>query len=55
MTNGGCVLDYTSVDYFPERWFDLVIVLQCDNDVLYPRLEKRGYAGPCFGGCGFQT
>ena len=23
------------------RWFDLVIVLQCDNGVLYERLEKR--------------
>ena len=29
---------------YTERWFDLVIVLQCDNTVLYDRLEKRGYA-----------
>jgi adenylate kinase len=25
------------------RWFDLVIVLQTDNTVLWERLEKRGY------------
>lgn len=25
------------------RWFDLVVVLQTDNTVLYERLEKRGY------------
>lgn len=23
------------------RWFDLVIVLQCDNSILYERLAKR--------------
>lgn len=31
-------------DFFPERWFDLVVVLRCFNEVLYPRLEKRGYS-----------
>lgn len=25
------------------RWFDLVVVLQTDNTVLYERLEQRGY------------
>jgi len=40
---GGNVVDYHSCDFFPERWFDLVIVLQTDNGVLYERLEKRGY------------
>lgn len=25
------------------RWFDLVLVLQTDNTILYDRLEKRGY------------
>lgn len=28
------------------RWFDLVVVLQTDNGVLYDRLEKRGYPQP---------
>ena len=40
---GGVVVDYHSCDLFPERWFDLVVVLTCDNAVLYDRLEARGY------------
>lgn len=38
---GGNIVDYHSCDFFPERWFDLVVVLQTDNSVLYERLEKR--------------
>ncbi len=34
-------MDYHGCEFFPERWFDLVIVLQTDNTVLYERLEKR--------------
>ena len=30
---GGHVVDYHSCDLFPERWFDLVVVLTCDNSV----------------------
>jgi len=41
---GGCVVDFHSVDFMPERWFKLVLVLRTDNQVLYPRLESRGYA-----------
>ena len=33
-----------SCDFFPERWFDLVLVLTCDNTALYDRLMERGYA-----------
>eukprot|EP01118_Nematostelium_gracile_P020461 TRINITY_DN9928_c0_g1_i1.p1 TRINITY_DN9928_c0_g1~~TRINITY_DN9928_c0_g1_i1.p1 ORF type:complete len:188 (-),score=45.17 TRINITY_DN9928_c0_g1_i1:24-551(-) len=43
MTRGGNIIDFHSCDFFPERWFDLVIVLRTDNSILYPRLEKRGY------------
>ncbi|KYQ90659.1 hypothetical protein DLAC_09293 [Tieghemostelium lacteum] len=43
MCKGGCVVDHHSSEWFPERWFDLVIVLQTDIQVLYKRLEKRGY------------
>jgi broad-specificity NMP kinase len=43
MAEGGCVVDYHGCDFFPERWFDLVLVLQTDNTVLWERLEKRGY------------
>jgi adenylate kinase len=41
MASGGVVCDFHTVDFFPERWFDLVVVLRTDNDILYPRLEAR--------------
>lgn len=28
---------------FPERWFDIVFILRCDNTVLFDRLTARGY------------
>lgn len=40
---GGNLVDYHGCDFFPERWFDIVFVLRCDNTILYSRLEKRGY------------
>jgi adenylate kinase len=40
---GGRIVDYHSAELFPERWFDLVLVLRVDNSVLYGRLERRGY------------
>ena len=43
MSRGGNIIDSHSIDYFPERWFDLVLVLRTDNTVLYDRLSKRGY------------
>ncbi|MFQ6625588.1 hypothetical protein Gotur_004787 [Gossypium turneri] len=45
MDEGGNIVDYHGCDFFPERWFDLVVVLQTDNTVLYDRLSKRGYDG----------
>ncbi|KAI9139444.1 AAA domain-containing protein [Paraphysoderma sedebokerense] len=44
MSKGGNIVDFHTVDFFPERWFDLVVVLRTDNDVLYPRLESRNYS-----------
>jgi adenylate kinase len=44
LADGGSVVDYHSCDFFPERWFDLVVVLRADNTVLYDRLQKRGYS-----------
>ena len=43
MDQGGVVLEAHSCDFFPERWFDLVVVLRTDNTVLYDRLEARKY------------
>mmetsp|Transcript_45582 Transcript_45582/g.74282 ORF Transcript_45582/g.74282 Transcript_45582/m.74282 type:complete len:175 (-) Transcript_45582:165-689(-) len=42
-SRGGLLVDHHGVDFFPERWFDLVVVLRTQNDVLYPRLEARQY------------
>ncbi|XP_056663457.1 adenylate kinase isoenzyme 6-like [Monodelphis domestica] len=44
MKEGGVIVDYHGCDFFPERWFHIVFVLQTDNSVLYTRLEKRGYS-----------
>jgi adenylate kinase len=41
LSNGGCIVDFHTCDFFPERWFDLVVVLRANNTVLYSRLEKR--------------
>eukprot|EP00527_Entomoneis_sp_CCMP2396_P003347 CAMPEP_0198147478 /NCGR_PEP_ID=MMETSP1443-20131203/35965_1 /TAXON_ID=186043 /ORGANISM="Entomoneis sp., Strain CCMP2396" /LENGTH=176 /DNA_ID=CAMNT_0043811833 /DNA_START=196 /DNA_END=723 /DNA_ORIENTATION=+ len=40
----GCVVDFHVCDIFPERWFDLVLVLRARTEVLYDRLTTRGYA-----------
>lgn len=41
---GGCLVDFHTCGFFPERYFDMVILLRCDNTVLYKRLEARGYS-----------
>jgi len=40
---GGLILDWHTCDAFPERWIDLVVVLQCNHTRLWDRLEARGY------------
>ena len=45
MEKGGVIIDFHGAEMFPERWFDLVVVTCTDNEVLYPRLEARGYSG----------
>ena len=37
------LLEYHCSELFPERWFDLIIVLRTDNSVLYDRLVEKGY------------
>ncbi|EGN94914.1 hypothetical protein SERLA73DRAFT_96297 [Serpula lacrymans var. lacrymans S7.3] len=44
VTSGGIILDWHSCEVFPERWADLVVVLQCNHTQLWERLEKRGYS-----------
>jgi adenylate kinase len=43
MAEGGNIVDFHSVELFPERWFELVLVLRSDTAVLYDRLVERGY------------
>ena len=40
---GGIILEFHSCDFFPERWFDLIVLLRCNNTQLYDRLQERGY------------
>lgn len=40
---GGMIVDYHTCDFFPERYFDFVVVLRSDNGILFQRLKKRGY------------
>jgi len=40
---GGYIVDFHSSDFFPERWFDLVVLLRCNNTVLFDRLSQRNY------------
>ena len=43
MELGNNVVDFHSCEIFPERWFDLVLVLRCSTEVLYSRLSDRMY------------
>jgi len=41
---GGFVVEYHACDFFPERWFDLVLVLRASTENVFDRLQRRGYA-----------
>ncbi|KAG1471392.1 hypothetical protein G6F56_002144 [Rhizopus delemar] len=43
LKEGGKVVDFHTCEIFPERWFDLVLVLRADTANLYDRMIKRGY------------
>ena len=44
MNEGNNVAEYHSSEFFPERWFHVVYVVRCDTEVLFKRLEQRGYS-----------
>jgi adenylate kinase len=44
LAEGGAVVDYHICSFFPERWFQLVIVLRCGTTPIFDRLTARGYA-----------
>lgn len=39
----GIVADYHACELFPERWFDLILVLRTKTEVLFDRLSARNY------------
>lgn len=43
MQSGGNIVEYHSNELFPERWFQLVLVVRCDTQTLFDRLTTRGY------------
>ncbi|GCF00806.1 factor activating pos9 [Zygosaccharomyces mellis] len=43
LRKGGSIIDWHVNDIFPERLIDLVVVLRCENSILFQRLDKRGY------------
>ena len=43
IAQGCCVVDHHTCDFFPERFFQLVVVLRTNNTILYDRLKARGY------------
>jgi len=40
----GKVADFHICEIFPERWFDLVLVLRANTEVLFDRLTARDYS-----------
>ncbi len=47
MTQGGVIVDFHSAELFPERWFDLVLVLRASNTNIFDRLTARCVALRC--------
>ena len=43
LKEGGCVVDFHSSYFFLPEDFNLVVLLRCDNTILYDRLKKRNY------------
>lgn len=40
---GGLLFDFQNPEVFPREYFDVIILLRCENETLYKRLEERGY------------
>lgn len=44
MKEGGKIIDFHSSDFIPDDLIPLVVLLRCNNTVLYDRLKARNYA-----------
>lgn len=45
LEEGGQIIDWHACDLFPPSLIDLVVVVRCENGLLYDRLKGRGYQG----------
>jgi adenylate kinase len=43
LKEGGNVIDFHSVYFLPEESVGIVVLVRCDNTILYDRLKARGY------------
>mmetsp|Transcript_20740 Transcript_20740/g.50892 ORF Transcript_20740/g.50892 Transcript_20740/m.50892 type:complete len:188 (-) Transcript_20740:240-803(-) len=43
MVEGGNIVDFHTSDFFPERWFHLVVVLRASTQNIFDRLSNRNY------------
>jgi adenylate kinase len=41
---GGLIFDFHASDIVPREQLDYVIVMRCESDILYRRLQARGYS-----------
>lgn len=44
INEGGAILDFHSAYFVPEDWVKFVVLLRCDNTILFDRLKARGYS-----------
>lgn len=44
LSEGAVILDHHSSDWYPERWFQMAVVLSTSTEALYDRLQARGYS-----------
>ena len=44
MIEGKKIVDFHTCDFFPERWFHVIVVLRAATEHLYDRLVARGYS-----------
>lgn len=43
LKDGGAIIDFHSAYFLPEDLVDIVVLLRCNNTILYDRLKARGY------------
>eukprot|EP01128_Nolandella_sp_AFSM9_P009826 TRINITY_DN6492_c0_g1_i1.p1 TRINITY_DN6492_c0_g1~~TRINITY_DN6492_c0_g1_i1.p1 ORF type:complete len:181 (-),score=51.42 TRINITY_DN6492_c0_g1_i1:42-539(-) len=44
IAKGNLIVEHHGSDFFPERFFQLVVVLRTSNNILHPRLSQRSYS-----------